>query len=70
MEKEEYLTVDQGRGVSRHTLGFPQHRIIFWPCLCGRRYQNVWMYVIHRLEDSVNDCNAGGGWVVLLETGA
>ena len=24
------------------------------------RYQNVWMYVLHELEDAVNDCNNGG----------
>ncbi|CAM9655355.1 unnamed protein product, partial [Scytosiphon promiscuus] len=25
-------------------------------CLKGAQYQNVWMYVIHELEDAVNDC--------------
>lgn len=24
------------------------------------RYQNVWMYVIHEMEDAINDCNNGG----------
>lgn len=24
------------------------------------RYQNVWMYVIHELEDAIGDCEIGG----------
>eukprot|EP00752_Nemacystus_decipiens_P008971 g8009.t1 len=28
-------------------------------CLKGAQYQNVWMYVLHELEDAVNDCNNG-----------
>ena len=33
------------------------------------RYQNVWMYVLHELEDAVNDCNAGGDNPVSVFTG-
>ena len=26
------------------------------------RYQNIWMYVIHELEDAIGDCNIGGAY--------
>ncbi|CAN0041796.1 unnamed protein product, partial [Hapterophycus canaliculatus] len=28
-------------------------------CLKGAQYQNVWMYVVHELEDAISDCEAG-----------
>ncbi|CAM9357759.1 unnamed protein product [Discosporangium mesarthrocarpum] len=28
-------------------------------CLKGAQYQNIWMYIIHELEDAINDCNNG-----------
>lgn len=28
-------------------------------CVKGAQYQNVWMYVIHELEDAIGDCEAG-----------
>eukprot|EP00752_Nemacystus_decipiens_P007947 g7100.t1 len=28
-------------------------------CIKGAQYQNVWMYVIHELEDAIGDCNIG-----------
>ncbi|CAM9671455.1 unnamed protein product, partial [Hapterophycus canaliculatus] len=28
-------------------------------CVKGAQYQNVWMYVIHELEDAISDCEKG-----------
>ncbi|CAN0409698.1 unnamed protein product, partial [Scytosiphon promiscuus] len=29
-------------------------------CIKGAQYQNVWMYVIHELEDAIGDCEIDG----------